>query len=96
VRPEAPRKPRWLAHAVRAPMDAATMSRAIARLRRRAPKWRTTALAEVAAETDRDPFRILIGCLLSLRTRDDTTAAASARLFALADTPEALLALSRR
>jgi len=72
------------------------MSRVIARLRRATPGWNTTALAAVAAATDRDPFRILIGCLLSLRTRDETTGPASARLFALADTPRAMLALPRR
>jgi endonuclease-3 len=46
-------------------------------------------MAEVAAER-RDPFRVLIACLLSLRTKDETTGPAAARLFALADTPEAM------
>jgi endonuclease III len=59
----------------------------IARLRREAPRWRPTALAEVA-ERSPDPFRVLIACLLSLRTKDETTGPASDRLFALADTPE--------
>ena len=75
-------------------MDATAMSRVIARLRRRAPGWNTTALAAISQATGRDPFRILIGCLLSLRTKDDTTAGASARLFALASTPAGILALS--
>jgi len=75
-------------------MDARTFARVLGRLRRAAPSWTPTALAVVAAE--RDPFRVLIGCLLSLRTKDDTTAAASARLFALADTPETLLHLTPR
>ena len=88
--------PPWLARAVRTPMDARTMSRVIARLRRAAPAWNVTALAAVADTTARDPFRILIGCLLSLRTRDETTGPAAARLFALADTPAGMLALSRR
>jgi endonuclease-3 len=77
-------------------MDARTMGRVIARLRAAAPRWNTTALAAVADATARDPFRILIACLLSLRTRDETTAPAAARLFALGDTPEAMLRLSRR
>jgi endonuclease-3 len=72
------------------------MSRMIARLERAAPAWNTTALAAVAQQTKRDPFRILIGCLLSLRTKDETTGPASARLFALADTPAGMLALSTR
>jgi endonuclease-3 len=64
-------------------------------LRRLSPTWRVTALAEVAAQW-RDPFRVLIACLLSLRTKDETTGPAAARLFALADTPEAMRRLSPR
>jgi len=40
-----------------------------------------------------NPFRILISCLISLRTRDEVTGPASERLFALADNPKKLLAL---
>ena len=47
----------------------------------------------VASERE-DPFRVLIACLLSLRTKDETTGPASARLFALADTPRAMLHLT--
>jgi len=72
------------------------MAVVIRRLRAAAPEWNATALAAVAEATARDPFRILAGCLLSLRTRDETTAAASARRFALADTPAAMLRLRRR
>ena len=43
-----------------------------------------------------DAFTTLISCLLSLRTRDETTAGASIRLFRLARTPKRLLALSTR
>jgi len=64
-------------------------------LRRLSPTWRATALAEVAAQWH-DPFRVLIACLLSLRTKDETTGPAAARLFALADTPEAMRRLSPR
>ena len=46
-------------------------------------------MAEVAAER-RDPFRVLIACLLSLRTKDETTGPAAVRLFALADRPETM------
>ncbi len=45
---------------------------------------------------DRDPFKVLISCILSLRTQDKTTGAASERLFNLASTPEALLRLSAK
>lgn len=48
------------------------------------------------AERTRDPFRVLIACLLSLRTKDTTTAPAAERLFAVADTPAALGRLPAR
>jgi endonuclease-3 len=48
----------------------------------------------VVAAQDRDPFRILVACLLSLRTQDTTTGPAAARLFALADTPAAMQRLT--
>ena len=41
---------------------------------------------------DRDPFRCLVSCILSLRTQDPVTAAASERLFAELRTPEAFAA----
>jgi endonuclease-3 len=89
------RAPRWLPAAVRTPTSAATLGRVIGILRRRAPAWRPTAVSEVAA-VERDPFRILIACLLSLRTQDTTTGPAAARLFRLADTPAAMLRLPPR
>ena len=39
---------------------------------------------------------MLVACLLSLRTQDTTTGPAAARLFALADTPRAMRALTPR
>jgi endonuclease-3 len=42
------------------------------------------------AAIDRDPFKILISCILSLRTQDRTTGPASERLFQLAGTPAEL------
>jgi endonuclease-3 len=77
-------------------MTPVTMSRVIARLERHAPTWNTTALTAISQATGRDPFRILIGCLLSLRTKDETTGPASARLFALAHTPAGIIALSTK
>jgi endonuclease-3 len=43
---------------------------------------------------ERDPFKVLISCLLSLRTQDRVTEEASQRLFKLAQSPEALANLS--
>ncbi len=48
------------------------------------------------SQGSRDPFRILIATILSLRTKDTTTALAAPRLFALADTPEKMLNLTPR
>lgn len=39
------------------------------------------------ADSDRDPFRVLVSCILSLRTKDQVTGQASDRLFRLASTP---------
>ena len=69
---------------------------AIKILRREIRQWQEPVVGVVARESARDPFRILISCLLSLRTKDKTTSEASARLFALAHTPAALLKLSQR
>src|SRR3989304_355265 len=43
-----------------------------------------------------DPFKVLIACLLSLRTQDKNTEKVSNALFAIADTPEKILALSQK
>lgn len=43
------------------------------------------------ASNRRDPFVILISTILSLRTKDEVTAEATARLFQLATTPEEML-----
>ncbi len=53
---------------------------------------RVTTLVE-EQETSRSPFRLLVACVISLRTKDEVTAESSRRLFALADNPEALAAL---
>jgi endonuclease III len=46
--------------------------------------------APVKLMPQRDPFRILVAAVLSTRTQDPVTAAASARLFQLASDPRAL------
>src|SRR5918996_4656036 len=66
---------------------------AMATLQAKAPGWTATALTEVARTMGRDPFKILIGCLLSLRTKDETTGPAAARLFALAGSAQEMLQL---
>jgi len=53
----------------------------------------TSALMDVSQT--RDPFKVLISCILSLRTKDDVTAKASERLFARAGTPEEMVTLTK-
>ncbi|MCZ6767480.1 MAG: endonuclease III [bacterium] len=48
------------------------------------------------ARARRDPFRILVSTVLSLRTKDEVTMEASKRLFEKADTPEVLSKLPLR
>ncbi len=64
-------------------MTGRDIHRVIRILRREVARW-SVPVVGVVAEESRDPFRILVACLLSLRTRDATTAEASQRLFALA------------
>ncbi len=52
------------------------------------------AVEKISEASQEDPFQVLIGTLLSARTQDATTAAASARLFKVARTPRAMGALS--
>jgi len=41
-------------------------------------------ISAFVAQTQRDPYRVLTACILSLRTQDRVTAAAAARLFEMA------------
>jgi len=47
-------------------------------------------------ENRRNPFRILVGVLLSSRTKDSTTGSAVARLFEKASTPQAIATMDER
>lgn len=52
------------------------------------------AIEKISEDHKTDPFKILIGTLLSARTQDATTHAASSRLFRRARTPRAMAKLS--
>ena len=56
---------------------------------------RVTTLAE-EQETSRSPFRLLVACVISLRTKDEVTAEASKRLFEIAPTPDRLAKLQEK
>jgi endonuclease III len=72
-----------------------TVGDLIETLRREAPSWNAPIVTLVATHT-RDPFQTLISCILSLRTKDETTAVATKRLFERASTPEAMLKIPLR
>ena len=69
-----------------------SIGRVLAILRRESRGWNAPVLTLMAAEKH-DPFLTLIGCILSLRTNDKTTAIAAPRLFARARTPVEMLAM---
>lgn len=73
-------------------MKATDIHAIVRTLKREVGQWNPTAVGQIA-EDSRDPFRVLISCLLSLRTKDEVTGEASARLFRRADTPETILKL---
>lgn len=73
-------------------MTAFDVEIALSRLEAAFPTWEAPVLAFVA-QHESDPFRVLVSCLLSLRTRDQVTAPVSRDLFAVADTPAAFRAM---
>jgi len=55
-------------------------------LKKEVAQLKTPVLGVIAEET-KDPYCVLVSCILSLRTRDEVTDAASRRLFKQARTP---------
>ncbi len=55
-------------------------------------KFTVPIVSEVAA--DRDPYKVLISCILSLRTKDEVTKKSSLKLFERADTPVKMIDLN--
>ena len=94
-RPTARRPPAALAGppAARPPRRRFDIHEVIRRLRAAAASWNAPVVTFIAVQTG-DPFRVLISCLLSLRTKDETTGPAAHRLFALADRPQAMVLCS--
>ena len=58
-------------------------------------KWDVPVINFMAVSTG-DPFKVLISTVLSLRTKDDTTADGSKRLFSKASTPEDIIKLGEK
>ena len=62
------------------------------KLKKAVRKFRTPSVTVIAKKND--PFAVLVSCIISLRTRDEVTELASARLFTLVKLPAELLELS--
>lgn len=74
-------------------MKTFTIDRAISILREEYRSWKTPAVT-IVAQCHHSPFKVLVSCLISLRTKDEVTAVASQRLFEKAGTPGAMQALA--
>ena len=72
------------------------MGEAIRRLRQAVAPYPKAALFELAAEGYDSVFQVLVGCIISIRTRDETTVPVARALFARARTPAAMAALSHQ
>jgi endonuclease-3 len=77
--------------ATKRPFDVAE---ALRRIRVAVQPYAKAALFELAEEGYGSPFEVLVGCLISIRTRDETTLPTARRLFAVARTPAAMADLS--
>jgi len=73
-------------------MNSPQLHTAIALLREEYRHWKTPAVT-IVAQCERNPFKVLVSCIISLRTKDEVTALASERLFARAATPETMQVL---
>ncbi len=64
----------------------------VKRLREVYSQWKEPIVTKLSRKK-RDPFRVLVSCILSLRTQDKTTAGATRRLMERASNPEDMLKL---
>jgi len=71
-----------------------TIDKVMHTVREASTSWNAPVVTQMAS-LSRDPYQVLIACLLSLRTKDETTGPAARRLFALADTPQKMLTLTK-
>jgi endonuclease-3 len=70
------------------------IEKAMPRLRAAVAPYPKAALFELAAEGHTSVFEILVACILSIRTRDETTLPVARALFAQARSPAALAELT--
>lgn len=82
-----------MVYARRRPRNVGTVMRALSRA---ITGLELPAVEKISEGQEESPFQVLIATLLSARTQDATTLAASTRLFAVASTPEAMGRLTVR
>jgi len=68
------------------------VSEVLAKVKKAVQGCRVPSLTIISQKND--PFAVLVSCIISLRTRDEVTYPASARLLKLAKTPAQLIKLS--
>ncbi len=76
-------------------MDIHTQKEIVRILKEEAKRFRCPYVSEVSSTT-KDPFRVLVSCILSLRTKDPVTKEATTRLFKLASTPKEMALLREK
>lgn len=64
-------------------------------LKKEIKQFKEPVATEIGEKT-KNPFLVLVSCILSLRTKDTTSGPASKRLFALANNPRDMLKLSNK
>jgi endonuclease-3 len=67
---------------------------AVVRLRKAVEPYPKAALFELVSEGFDSVFEVLVACIISIRTRDETTIPVAKKLFARARTPKAIARLS--
>jgi len=67
------------------------LERAVQLVKQAVETWYVPYLSQ--PHVKRDPFKTLVACIMSLRTKDETTDVAAERLFSIAATPESMAAL---
>ncbi len=75
-------------------MTTQTLEKVLTILRKEIKQWKVPAVGVIAEESVDRPFGTLVSTILSLRTKDKVTDAASRRILAKAPTPQKMLTLS--
>lgn len=81
------------AEATMRPIDNKTIGKALTLVRDEVKKH-PLPIVTLVAQTEGDPFKVLISTMISLRTKDQVTAEATRRILAKAPTPQAILRLT--